>query len=145
MSPSLTGPLTFLMMKRFWSSMNLTLTWVTCPRDPVLPIIFTTTACLIWLSILQQKQSKVNSVPLSSNQITNVAYISNTESTIQIAKKRRKTHARKTRIGQWRNQLIVPSENPKTPKQELTYELDSNKNPIKLPKQLNFQAWNSQF
>ena len=33
---SLTGPLTFLMMKRFWSSRNFTLTWVTCPLDPVL-------------------------------------------------------------------------------------------------------------
>lgn len=54
-SPSLTGPLTFLMMKRFWSSMNLTLTWVTCPLDPVRPITFTTIACLIWESILHEQ------------------------------------------------------------------------------------------
>ncbi|KAJ6756213.1 hypothetical protein OIU79_028589 [Salix purpurea] len=46
-SPSLTGPFTFLMMNRFGSSRNLTRTCVTCPLDPVLPIIFITTACLI--------------------------------------------------------------------------------------------------
>ena len=52
MSPSLTGPLTFLIMNRFWSSRNLTLTWVTWPLDPVRPITFTTTACFTWDSIL---------------------------------------------------------------------------------------------
>ncbi|KAI3771443.1 hypothetical protein L6452_02607 [Arctium lappa] len=46
-SPSLIGPLTFLMIKRFWSSRNFTLACVTCPLDPVLPITFTTTACFI--------------------------------------------------------------------------------------------------
>lgn len=35
MSPSRTGPLTLRMMRRFWSSKNLTRTCVTCPRDPV--------------------------------------------------------------------------------------------------------------
>lgn len=43
-SPSLTGPLTLRMMRRFWSSRNLTRTWVTCPRDPVLPMTLTTIA-----------------------------------------------------------------------------------------------------
>ena len=44
MSPSLTGPLTFLVICRLLSSINCTLTWVTCPLDPVLPIIFITVA-----------------------------------------------------------------------------------------------------
>ena len=68
MSPSLTGPLTFLIMNRFWSSRNLTLTWVTWPLDPVRPITFTTTACFTWDSILctgkkyyQLKKKKKNS------------------------------------------------------------------------------------
>ena len=43
-SPSLTGPFTLRMMRRFWSSRNLTRTWVTCPRDPVLPMTLTTIA-----------------------------------------------------------------------------------------------------
>lgn len=47
MSPSRTGPLTLRMMRRFWSSRNLTRTWVTCPRDPVLPMTFMTMASLI--------------------------------------------------------------------------------------------------
>ena len=37
MSPSRTGPLTFLMMARFVSSMNSTRTWVHWPWEPVRP------------------------------------------------------------------------------------------------------------
>lgn len=44
MSPTRTGPLTFLVIWRFVSSINWTLTWVTCPLDPVLPITFITVA-----------------------------------------------------------------------------------------------------
>lgn len=58
-SPSLTGPLTFLMMNRFWSSTNFTLTWVTCPLDPVRPMTFTTTACFTVDSILHNKKGKL--------------------------------------------------------------------------------------
>ena len=43
MSPSRTGPLTFLMILR-WSSMNSTRTCVHCPWDPVLPRTFVTRA-----------------------------------------------------------------------------------------------------
>lgn len=45
-SPSLTGPFTFLMIERFEASRNSTRTWVTPPRDPVLPMILVTRACL---------------------------------------------------------------------------------------------------
>lgn len=45
MSPSRTGPLTFLMMERlFWSLMNSTRTWVHCPWDPVRPMTLVTRA-----------------------------------------------------------------------------------------------------
>ena len=43
-SPSLTGPLTFLIKVRDLSSINSTFTCVTPPRDPVLPIILETLA-----------------------------------------------------------------------------------------------------
>lgn len=66
-SPSLTGPLTFLIMKRFWSSINLTLTWVTWPRDPVLPMTFTTIACLICDSILYKRKFCATSISAYSS------------------------------------------------------------------------------
>lgn len=44
MSPSLTGPLTFLIMVRWESSWNSTLTWVIPPLDPVFPITLITFA-----------------------------------------------------------------------------------------------------
>lgn len=52
MSPSLTGPLTFLMIDRFESSKKSTLTCVHCPCDPVRPNNFVTLAKMI-LSILK--------------------------------------------------------------------------------------------
>ncbi|KAG6553091.1 hypothetical protein Mapa_005428 [Marchantia paleacea] len=58
MSPSRTGPLTFLMMRRFWSSKNFTRTWVTCPLDPVRPITFITIASFTWVSMVQQQRSR---------------------------------------------------------------------------------------
>ena len=44
MSFSFTGPFTFLTMLREVSSKNSTLTWVTPPREPVLPITLITLA-----------------------------------------------------------------------------------------------------
>ena len=44
MSPSRTGPLTFLMIWRFCSPKNSTRTWVHCPWDPVRPRILMTRA-----------------------------------------------------------------------------------------------------
>ena len=61
-SPSLTGPFTFLMMNLFWSSRNLTRTWVTWPLDPVLPITFTTTACFTWDSILHKYNQEIMNI-----------------------------------------------------------------------------------
>lgn len=52
MSPSLTGPLTFLIIDRFESSKKSTLTCVHCPCDPVRPNNFVTLANVI-LSIVK--------------------------------------------------------------------------------------------
>lgn len=51
-SPSRTGPLTFLISCLFCSFRNSTLTCVHCPWDPVLPRTFTTLARTIGFSML---------------------------------------------------------------------------------------------
>lgn len=50
-SPSLTGPFTFLIIDRLESSRNSTFTWVHCPCEPVRPNNFVTRASVI-LSIV---------------------------------------------------------------------------------------------
>lgn len=47
MSPSRTGPLTFLIIDRLESSRKSTLTWVHCPWEPVRPNSFVTLAKVI--------------------------------------------------------------------------------------------------
>ena len=58
MSPSRTGPLTFLMIWRFCSPKNSTRTWVHCPWDPVRPRILMTRAKVTDLSMLVVLQVK---------------------------------------------------------------------------------------
>lgn len=58
MSPSRTGPLTFLMIRRFWSSKNFTRTWVTCPLDPVRPMTFITIASFTCVSMVRQQRCR---------------------------------------------------------------------------------------
>ena len=57
-SPSRTGPLTFLMIRRIWSSRNLTLTWVTWPLLPVRPMTFTTMASFTGVSCKNKRGKK---------------------------------------------------------------------------------------
>lgn len=52
MSPSRTGPFTFLMIWRLVSPRNSTFTWVHWPWDPVRPRTFITRAKTLGLSIL---------------------------------------------------------------------------------------------
>lgn len=70
MSPSRTGPLTFLMSCLFCSFRNSTLTCVHCPWDPVLPRTFTTLARTIGFSMLSIRR------PLSYRAITHVEQLS---------------------------------------------------------------------